>query len=41
MSALKAGGSREQVVVDFSESAENQAAVIGSIQHGIEYIPYI
>lgn len=41
MNFLKAGVSREQVLMDFSESAENQAAVIGSIQHGIEYIPYL
>ena len=29
---------REAVLVSFSESAENQAQVIGSIQHGIDFI---
>ena len=29
--------SRAEVLVDFSESAENQAQVIGSIQNGIAY----
>lgn len=33
--------SREQVLIDFSESAENQAQVIGVIQNGIEYTPYV
>ena len=32
--------SRAQVLVDFSESAENQAQVIGSIQDGFEYTPW-
>lgn len=32
--------SRAQVLADFSESAENQAQVIGTIQHGITYIHY-
>jgi len=32
--------SRAEVLVMFSESPENQAQVIGSIQHGIEYTPY-
>jgi hypothetical protein len=41
MDSLHAGVSREQVLMDFSESAENQAAVIGAIQHGIEYIPFM
>jgi hypothetical protein len=31
--------SRAQVLVDFSESAENQAQVIGAIQDGIGYTP--
>lgn len=31
---------RDQVLLDFSESAENVAQVIGSIQNGINYIPY-
>jgi serralysin len=33
-------GSRQVVLVSFSESPENQAQVIGEIQHGIDYIPY-
>jgi hypothetical protein len=32
---------RAEVLVDFSESAENQAQVIGAIQHGIGYIPWV
>ena len=28
---------RAQILTGFSESTENQAAVIGSIQHGINY----
>lgn len=31
---------RADVLVAFSESAENQAQVIGSIQHGIEFTPW-
>jgi serralysin len=31
------GGTREQTLVDFAKSDENQAAVIAQIQHGIEY----
>jgi hypothetical protein len=33
--------SRHYMVAEFSESAENQAQVVGSIQSGIEYIPFI
>jgi hypothetical protein len=33
------GTSRAQVLVDFSESTENQAQIIGAIQHGIDYTP--
>ncbi|HYD61853.1 MAG TPA: DUF4214 domain-containing protein [Noviherbaspirillum sp.] len=33
--------SREQVLIEFSESAENKAQLIGAIQNGIEYIPYL
>lgn len=32
--------SRAQVLVDFSESAENQVQVIGAIQNGIDYTPW-
>lgn len=38
--ALDNGAMRTQLLVDFSESAENMAHVIGSIEHGIAYIPY-
>ncbi|WP_020653480.1 DUF4214 domain-containing protein [Massilia niastensis] len=31
---------REQILAAFSESAENQAQVIGAIQNGIEFIPF-
>jgi hypothetical protein len=37
---LAIGVSRAQVMVEFSESAENQAQVIGSIQNGIDYLPF-
>lgn len=36
---LQNGMTREQVLLGFSESPENKAAVIGSIQHGITYDP--
>lgn len=32
---------RNEVLAQFSASPENQAQVIGSIQNGIEYIPYV
>jgi serralysin len=32
---------REQVLTDFSESPENKVQVIGSIQNGIEYTPWM
>ncbi|GGY73768.1 DUF4214 domain-containing protein [Pseudoduganella plicata] len=38
---LAKGYSREYVLMEFSESAENQAQVIGAIQNGIEYTPYV
>jgi hypothetical protein len=31
---------RDDVLVHFSESAENQAQVIGAIAHGIEFTPW-
>jgi hypothetical protein len=31
---------QEQLLIDFSDSAENRAQVIGSIQNGIEYTPW-
>jgi hypothetical protein len=34
------GASRAQVLVEFSESRENQAQVIGAIQNGIDYLPF-
>ncbi|RLM52635.1 DUF4214 domain-containing protein, partial [Halobellus sp. Atlit-31R] len=36
-----ASGSREQILVDFSESPENQAQVIGAIQNGMDYAPWV
>jgi serralysin len=33
--------SRHEVLAGFSESPENQAQVIGSIQNGIEYTPWL
>ncbi|WP_342120103.1 DUF4214 domain-containing protein [Pseudoduganella sp. OTU4001] len=38
--AMHSGYGRDQVLAHFSESAENQAAVIGSIQDGIYYVPF-
>jgi hypothetical protein len=38
--ALDNGAMRTQLLVDFSESAENMAQVIGVIEHGIAFIPY-
>jgi hypothetical protein len=32
---------RAEVLVNFSESAENQAQVIGAIAHGIEFTPWL
>jgi hypothetical protein len=32
---------RDEVLVNFSESAENQAQVIGAIEHGIGYTPHV
>jgi hypothetical protein len=37
---LDAGNARAVVLADFSESPENQAAVIGAIQNGILFTPY-
>lgn len=39
MAALAAGTTRPAVLAFFSESPENQAQVIGSIQNGIDYLP--
>jgi len=36
---LAGGMSRAQTLVGFSESPENQAALIGVIQGGMEYVP--
>jgi hypothetical protein len=32
---------RDEVLVNFSESAENQAQVIGAIANGIGYTPWV
>ncbi len=37
---LNAGASRGDVLVGFSESPENQANVIGQIDHGMLYVPH-
>ncbi|MFZ6773397.1 DUF4214 domain-containing protein [Undibacterium sp. SXout7W] len=37
---ITAGASRADILVNFSESQENIAQVIGQISHGMEYIPY-
>lgn len=37
VNALNSGSSRAQVLVNFSESIENQQGVIGAIQNGMEY----
>ena len=41
MGALANGVSREDVLFNFSESSENEAQVIGQIQNGFEYIPFV
>ena len=38
--ALHNGGARADLLASFSESAENQAALIGTITNGISYTPY-
>ena len=38
--ALAQEPQRDLVLVAFSESAENQASLLGRIEHGINYIPY-
>jgi hypothetical protein len=41
LSALDSGATtREQMLVDFSESAENKANVIGVIGNGFDYVPW-
>lgn len=40
LDSLSQGVGREVVLAHFSESAENQAQVIGVIQNGIEYTPW-
>ncbi|MES2153236.1 MAG: FG-GAP-like repeat-containing protein [Pseudomonadota bacterium] len=37
---IKNGGAREDVLAYFGESPENQAQVIGSIEHGFQYTPF-
>jgi Ca2+-binding RTX toxin-like protein len=39
--AISLGVTREEILLGFAESAENQAQVIGSIQNGITYTPFI
>lgn len=38
---IHAGMTRPDILASFSESTENQAQVIGVIQDGIKYIPYV
>jgi serralysin len=40
LAALNTGVSRGQILSDFSESAEFQVKLIGSMQDGVEYVPY-
>lgn len=40
LGALASGMQVEQMLIEFSESGENKAQVIGTIQNGIEYHPY-
>ncbi|WP_288378574.1 DUF4214 domain-containing protein [uncultured Massilia sp.] len=40
MTAMDKGFSRGDLLAYFSESPENQAQVIGQIQHGIDFTPY-
>lgn len=39
MSALSSGVTREQVLIQFSESSENRAQLVGVIQDGFQYTP--
>ena len=41
VAALEKGIERSEILVAFSESNENKAQVIGVIENGAEYIPYI
>ena len=38
---LNRGNPVALVLAEFSESAENKAQVVGSIQNGVEYIPFV
>jgi hypothetical protein len=40
MNAMNNGYNRAQILNYFADSAENRAQVIGSIQAGIDYMPY-
>lgn len=39
--AISLGVSREEILLGFAESSENQAQVIGSIQGGIQFTPFV
>ncbi|MBZ2206410.1 DUF4214 domain-containing protein [Massilia soli] len=41
VAALDRGVPREDILIEFSESIENKAQVIGAIEHGIEYVPWL
>ncbi len=40
--SMNSGGlTKEDVLVSFSESVENKIALVGSVEHGIEFTPYM
>lgn len=41
VAALNGGAARDEVLIRFSESIENKAQVIGQIEHGIQYVPWL
>jgi hypothetical protein len=41
LDALNGGTSREHVLAQFSESPENKAALVGVLQDGFAYVPYL
>lgn len=40
MNAVAHGGTRAELLVQFSESVENQAQLIGQMQNGVDFVPY-
>lgn len=41
VAALDGGAARDEVLIRFSESIENKAQVIGQIENGIQYVPWL